>query len=82
MSNAKEKICNFFKVIRDFLSGTDIEVSVKNPTVEGTVSKSKNSIMVGVDQDGTKTNLEYTNNKVKVSHETVAKNESDDSESS
>lgn len=78
----------FMKILKSigvFFKNTDFELSVKNPAIIGNLNKEKNGISVGVDQDGLKTNVEYKDSKIKVSHEMTGKKieeESDDSKDS
>jgi len=76
------KFKRFCKTVAGFFKTTDFDVSVKNETMNGTVTKSEKVISVGIGQHGSTTNVKFEDNKISVSHDSVVAEDekSDDTE--
>jgi len=58
--------------VLDFFKSTDFELSMKNNDGKKLIKKESSNIEVGIEHKEIKTNIQYSGNKIKVSHENMS----------
>ena len=71
MDKPESRIITFCKAAFNFFKCTDLQLSLKNSNIEGEITKAGGGFMLGVGQGNNRTDIEYKDNKVKVSHSSV-----------
>jgi hypothetical protein len=68
----KKTFKQFISDLLDFFKTTDFELSIKNDDGKKSIKKESSNIDVGIEHKEIKTNIQYSGNKIKVSHENVS----------